>query len=59
MLNDLTVTALNDVNLAVPVALKLAANVCGVTVGVVARDLAGDGTCTNTLNGDTFSLDQR
>ena len=59
VLNDNTVDVLNDVDVAIPVALDLAAQVCGTTVGVLAQDLAADGTCTNTLNGDTFAIDQR
>ena len=58
-LNDNTVEVVKDVNLAVPVALKLAANVCGVTVGVAASALATDGTCRNVQTGDTFTIDQR
>lgn len=53
------VTILQDVNLAVPVALDLAAQVCGNSIGVIAQDLMADGTCTNTFNGDTFQIDQR
>jgi hypothetical protein len=53
------ITILEDVNVAVPVALHLAAQVCGNTVGVIAQDLRADGTCTNTMTGDTFQIDQR
>lgn len=53
------ITILQDVNLAVPVALRLAAQVCGNSIGVIAQDLRADGTCTNTFNGDTFQIDQR
>ncbi|MFC5730801.1 MULTISPECIES: hypothetical protein [Nocardioides] len=50
---------LEDVNVAVPVALHLAAQVCGNSIGVIAQDLRADGTCTNTSTGDTFQIDQR
>lgn len=54
-LND--VIDVQDVNLGV--ALALAANVCGTTVGVIAQDLASDGTCTNEETGDSVTIAQR
>lgn len=58
VIDDVTVTV-TDVNVGVNAALALAANVCGTTVGVIAQDLASDGTCTNTLTGQTATLVQR
>ena len=49
-----------DAQVAVPVALQLAANVCGVgaQVGVIAQQLqrTGQATCTNTQTNRTFSV---
>jgi hypothetical protein len=44
---------LNDLTLRVGLALNIAANVCGVAVGVLAADLAEDGTAV-CETGDQF-----
>jgi hypothetical protein len=58
VIDDVTVTV-QDVNVGVNAALALAANVCGTTVGVIAQDLASDGTCTNDQTGQTATITQR
>ena len=47
---NVDVRIIRDVN--VGAALKLAANVCGVNVNVLAQQLPSTATCTNTLTGD-------
>jgi hypothetical protein len=50
---------LNDVNVGVGAALGIAANVCDVSVGVLARQLhTGGATCTSTANGQRVDLSQ-
>jgi hypothetical protein len=50
---------LNDVNVGVGAALGLAANVCDVSVGVLARQLhRGGATCTSTATGQRVDLSQ-
>jgi hypothetical protein len=50
---------LNDVNVGVGAALGLAANVCDVSVGVLARQLhTGGATCTSTATGQRVDLSQ-
>ena len=50
---------LNDVNVGVGAALGIAANVCDVSVGVLARQLhTGQTTCTSAANGQMVTIDQ-
>ena len=57
VLNNNTVTLDRTVNVAL--ALGIAANVCDVTVGVLARQLhTGSATCQNTLDGFTATINQ-
>ena len=50
---------LNDVNVGVGAALGIAANVCDVSVGVLARQLhRGGATCTSTANGQMVDIRQ-
>jgi hypothetical protein len=57
VLNNNTVTLDRTVNVAL--ALNLAANVCDVTVGVLAQQLrTGSATCQNTVDGVTATLTQ-
>ena len=57
VLNNNQVTLDRTVNVAL--ALGIAANVCDVTVGVLAQQLkTGSATCTNTLNGMTATINQ-
>jgi hypothetical protein len=57
VLNNNTVTLDRTVNVAL--ALGIAANVCDVTVGVLAQQLnAGSATCQNTLDGVTATINQ-
>ena len=57
VLNNNTVTLDRTVNVAL--ALGIAANVCDVTVGVLARQLnTGSTTCQNTLDGFTATITQ-
>ena len=50
---------LNDVNIGVGAALGLAANVCDVSVGVLAQQLhRGGATCTSTATGQRVDLSQ-
>jgi hypothetical protein len=50
---------LNDVNVGVGAALGLAANVCDVSVGVLARQLHNGGaTCTSAANGQRVDISQ-
>jgi hypothetical protein len=57
VLNNNTVTLDRTVNVAL--ALGIAANVCDVTVGVLAQQLnTGSPTCTNTLDGMTATINQ-
>ena len=57
---DAADVVIQDINVGVAAALGVAANVCGLAVGVLAADLADDGraTCTNAL-GQTVTLTQR
>lgn len=55
--NNNTVTLDRTVNVAS--ALGIAANVCDLSVGVLAQQLqSGSATCTNTLDGVTATLNQ-
>ena len=57
VLNNNTVTLDRTVNVAL--ALGIAANVCDVTVGVLAQQLnTGSATCENTLDGFTATITQ-
>ena len=57
VLNNNTVTLDRTVNVAL--ALGIAANVCDVTVGVLAQQLnTGSATCQNTLDGFTATITQ-
>ena len=58
VLNDNTVTVLDNANISVAAAVKLAAQICGTSIGVIGQSSA-TGTCTNTITGDTFQIDQR
>jgi hypothetical protein len=50
---------LNDVNVGVGAALGIAANVCDVSVGVLARQLhTGGATCTSTASGQQVDISQ-
>lgn len=43
---------LRDINVAVAAAVNIAANVCGIAVGVIAEKVeAGDFSCTGTTGG--------
>lgn len=61
---NVTVTnSLNDVlssnNVGVAAAIGIAANVCDVSVGVLAQQLGtGSATCTNATNGLTATIRQ-
>ena len=52
---------IKNVNLAVTAALNVAANICGVSVDVLATDFAPDGfaTCTNTVTGRAVTLQRQ
>jgi hypothetical protein len=57
VLNNNTVTLDRTVNVAL--ALGIAANVCDVTVGVLAQQLdTGSATCQNALDGVTATITQ-
>ncbi len=61
LVNITVVDVLNnlDVNVGIAAALGLAANVCDVNVGVLARQLhTGSATCTNTVTGTTATIRQ-
>jgi len=51
---------LSNDNIGVGAALKVAANVCGVGVNVLATQLGTSGpvSCTNTLNGQRVDITQ-
>lgn len=50
---------LNDVNVGVGAALGIAANVCDVSVGVLAQQLhTGGATCTSNATGQRVDISQ-
>ena len=56
---DVANNVLNNNNVALGVALNLAANVCNVPVSVLATQLhTGSSTCTNTANGTSATIRQ-
>lgn len=58
VIDDVTVVV-QDVNVGVNAALALAANVCGVSVNVLARQLGNaEATCENALNDTAATLSQ-
>lgn len=58
--NNNTVEVLKNVNVGVGAALGIAANVCGVTVNVLAAQLGTPGpiSCTSTSSGQTATITQ-
>ena len=51
VIDDVTVNV-EDINVTVGVAANIAANICGVAVGVIAQDLQdGTATCDNLIDG--------
>lgn len=58
VIDDVTVTV-QDVNVGVAAALKIAANVCDVNVNVLAQQLRdGGATCENAASDVTATIDQ-
>ena len=57
VIEDITI---EDVNVAVGAALGIAANVCGVSVNVLAEQLGGPDpvTCTNEAGDQEVTIDQ-
>src|SRR3954453_10557782 len=57
---DVANNVLSNDNIGVGAALKVAANVCGVGVNVLATQLGTSGpvSCTNTLNGQRVDITQ-
>ena len=51
VIDDINVNV-RDINVTVGAALQVAANVCGVAIGVIAQDLQdGSATCDNLVDG--------
>jgi hypothetical protein len=56
---DVANNLLRNSNVGVGAALNIAANVCDVSVGVLASQLhTGSSTCTNNANGTTATIRQ-
>ena len=58
VIDDVTVVV-QDINVSLGAALGIAANVCDVTVNVLARQLrTGGATCTSDASGQTVDISQ-